>query len=232
LEICPRLGTVFLDEVGDIETGIPVKLLRVLQTRTFQRLGENRTRHFQGKIITATNRNVTRRMQEGAFREDLYYRLCSYMIETPSLHERLQDSPEELQHLILFIARRVAGDQEGEALAREVEDWISSRIGMDYRWPGNVRELEQCVRNVMIRRAHHPVRAPLDRGRTVAETFVGGLNEGGISAEELLRCYCALVYAQTGSFQETARRLNIDRRTVKSKIDPQMLEEYRRLVGP
>lgn len=77
LEVCPPLGTVFLDEIGELDAAIQVKLLRVLQTRTFQRSGESASRQFEGKIIAATNRDLTEELQAGRFREDFYYRLCS-----------------------------------------------------------------------------------------------------------------------------------------------------------
>ena len=160
LEVCPPLGTVFLDEIGELDGSIQVKLLRVLETREFQRLGETTSRKFQGKVIAATNRDMAREMKAGRFREDLYYRLCSDLIVTPSLREQLADSPEELRNLVLFIAKRIAGPEEAEALAGEVELWIEGNLGGDYPWPGNVRELEQCVRNILIRNEYRAPRTP------------------------------------------------------------------------
>jgi hypothetical protein len=150
LEVCPRHGTVFLDEVAEIDAPIQVKLLRVLQARTFQRVGETRARRFEGKIVAATHRDLATEIQAGRFRPDLYYRLCSDVIETPSLAAQLRDDPGELGHLLRFLAERVAGDAEADALAQEAEAWITTQLGTDYPWPGNVRELEQCVR------AEHP----------------------------------------------------------------------------
>ena len=82
---CPRCGTVLLDEIGELDEHIQVKLLRVLQSREFQRVGDSQTRKFVGKIIAATNRDLAAEMEAGRFREDLYYRLCADRIETPSL---------------------------------------------------------------------------------------------------------------------------------------------------
>jgi len=223
LEICPAVGTVFLDEIGDVTAQIQVKLLRVLQTRTFQRLGETDERKFEGKIIAATNRDLAQEMQAGRFREDFYYRLCSDLIVTPSLQEQLIEEPGEIRYLIAFIARRMAGDEAAD-LAAEVEEWIDSHLGRDYSWPGNVRELEQCVRNVLIRREYHPLSTPATNGR---DAFTRAVGEGAFTAEELLCRYCTLVYAQTGSYEQTARRLNLDRRTVKRKIDPALLEQFK-----
>jgi len=223
LEICPRWGTVFLDEIGDLDRAIQVKLLRVLHTRTFQPVGDTTERHFHGKIIAATNRDLGEAMQRGSFREDFYYRLCSDMIVTPSLQEQLRESPNVLRELILFIARRIAG-AEAESLAEEVEACIVTHLGREYPWPGNIRELEQCVRSVLIRKEYRP---PGPRPVSPREEFERALNSGTLTADELLRRYCTVVYAQTGNYEETARRLQLDRRTVKTKVDPQLLARLR-----
>src|SRR6185503_3035069 len=110
LEVCPPLGTVFLDEVGEIGADIQVKLLRVLQTRKFQRLGETQDHLFSGKIVAATNRDLAAEMQAERFRPDFYYRLCSDIIRVPSLQERLRESPAELMELLVFIVRRIMGE--------------------------------------------------------------------------------------------------------------------------
>jgi hypothetical protein len=229
LETCPALGTVFLDEIAEVDVSIQVKLLRVLETRSFQRLGETRERRFEGKIIAATNRDLGAEMRAGRFREDLYYRLCADLIETPPLAERLRDFPGELHDLLVFIARRVAGEPEAEGVAWQVEEWIAGHLGPDYPWPGNVRELEQCVRNVMIRGEYRPAgRVSPTRREELVEDFLGG----SLSAEELLRSYCTLLYARTGSYLETARRLGLDRRTVRSKIDAALLDRLRKADRP
>ncbi len=223
LDVCTPEGTIFLDEVGDLDMSIQVKLLRVVQTRTFQRVGDTKDRHFHGKIVAATNQDLAEAMQKGVFREDLYYRLCSDIIVTPSLHQQLRESRAELRELLLFIARNVAGT-EAEALAQEVEAWIVKHLGQDYKWPGNIRELEQCVRSILIRKEYKPLRP---RSLSIREDFTKAIVGGTLTADDLLRRYCTLVYSQTGSYEETARRLLLDRRTVKSKIDPQLLEQLR-----
>jgi len=226
LEVCEPLGTVFLDEIGELDAGIAVKLLRVLQTRTFQRLGETEDRQFAGKIIAATNRDLAEEMRAGRFRRDLYYRLCSDIITTPSLREQLADSPEELKYLIHFVCERIAGE-EAESLASEVEGWIEEHLGLDYDWPGNFRELEQCIRNVMIRGRY-------DAPQMIVETddpraaIVSAVQTGRFTVDELLARYCTLVYAQTGSYEQAAQRLKIDRRTVKARLDRELLA---RLTG-
>ena len=111
---------MFLDEIGELEPAIQVKLLRVLQTRTFQRLGETRDRRFQGKIVAATNRDLAREMPAGRFREDLYYRLCSDLIaharRSPSSS---RDAPRRAGgRWSASSPGAVAGDAEAESLAR------------------------------------------------------------------------------------------------------------------
>ena len=103
-------------------------------------------------------------------------------------------------------------------------EWIHKRLGTEYPWPGNFRELEQCVANVLIRGEYHPtLRGSVAGQEDLAET----LRTGRLTAEQLLQRYCTIVYAQTGSYDETARRLDIDRRTVKAKIDNGLLAQMR-----
>ena len=215
LSVCPALGTVFLDEIGELDASIQVKLLRVLQTREFQPLGETKSRRFAGKIIAATNRDLATEMQAGSFREDLYYRLCSDLITTPSLREQIHDAPADLPDLVRFIVRGVVGRDEADNVTGEVLAWIENHLGLDYDWPGNVRELEQCVRNVMIRREYRPPRRTSAKDGREALVDLDGVR---LSAEALVSKYCAVVYGRTGSYVETASQLRLDRRTVKAKV--------------
>lgn len=213
LEACPPYGSVFLDELGDLDFSVQVKLLRVIETRTFHPVGDTASKRFDGKLIAATNRNLAAEMERGRFREDLYYRLCSDLIATPSLRDQLRETPEALGELVRYMAGRVAG-AEAEALAPEVMAWMREHLPEDYAWPGNYRELEQCVRNVLIRKDYRPAPSEPPEGLDSLD---------GLTADELLRRYCTTVYAKTGNYEETARRLELDRRTVKSKIDPELL---------
>ncbi|MCH8922634.1 MAG: sigma-54-dependent Fis family transcriptional regulator [Planctomycetes bacterium] len=226
LDVCPPLGTVFLDEIGELDPTIQVKLLRVLQSRRFQRLGETADRVFHGKIIAATNRDLAVAMRGGDFREDFYYRLCADVIHTPSLHEQLVDAPDDLGNLVLFIARRIHRD-EAEALAGEAEQWIEQNLGREYPWPGNIRELEQCVRNVMIRGEYRPAAIDTRASDDPHDQIAAEMRGGTLTADELLRYYCTHLYAQTGSYEKAARRLKLDRRTVKSKIDEKLLSRLK-----
>jgi transcriptional regulator with AAA-type ATPase domain len=214
LDSCPGLGAVFLDEIGELNVDIQVKLLRVIETRTFQALGETKPRRFAGKLIAATNRDLPARIAAREFREDLYYRLCSDQIHTPSLRQQLDESPEVLGDLVLFLARRVAGD-EADNLATEAMEWIRKNLGSGYTWPGNYRELEQCLRNLLIRRDYQP--PPLQPA--ASDDPFADARAGRLTAEEFLNRYCRLVYSQTGSYEETGRRLGLDRRTVKRRVE-------------
>lgn len=227
LETCGELGSVFLDELGDMDPAIQVKLLRVIETRSFHPVGDTAPRQFRGKLIAATNRDLPQAMRKGQFREDLYYRLCSDQITTPSLADQLAASPGVMRELVLYMARRVAG-AEGDALAAEVLPWVAENLGADYRWPGNYRELEQCVKNVLIRRNYRPAALGAD---DPADEFASQARAGSLTAEELLTRYVTLVYSRTGSYEETARRLGLDRRTVKAKVDAALLARLRQVGG-
>jgi transcriptional regulator with AAA-type ATPase domain len=212
-DTCSALGTVFLDEIGDLDGAIQVKLLRVLQSRTFQRLGETDERRFGGKIIAATNRDLARAIDDGKFRADLYYRLCADVIVTPALSELVEGDLDELRRMVLFVSTKVAG-AEAPAVASEVMEWIEGQLGVDYAWPGNFRELEQCVRNVLVRREYHPALKPRRDDDLAAE-----IQDGVLTAEQLIDRYCHHIYKLTGgNLSETARRVGLDRRTVRARV--------------
>lgn len=225
-EVSPIHGTVFLDEIGEVSLDIQLKLLRVLQTRTFQRLGETTPSEFRGKLVSATNRNLEECMARGDFREDLYYRICSDRIVTPSLAEQIQGSMDELRILALFVARGLV-DDEAPALADEVVELVKTRLGTDYAWPGNFRELEQCVRNVLVRRDYRP-REQAGDAAGARERLARDFSRGTAPAEEILRAYCTLVYSAEKSYDGAARVLGLDRRTVKAKVAPELLRDLSR----
>ena len=124
-------GTVFLDEIGDVPASIQVKLLRVLQDREFERLGSNKTMHTDVRVVAATNVDLRAALEQGTFREDLYYRLNVVPINIPPLRERKEDIPYLVQHF----AKKYNG---------EISEGAMERF-MSYHWPGNVRELENVV---------------------------------------------------------------------------------------
>ncbi len=227
LETCPPLGSVFLDEIGEISPDLQVKLLRVLQTRTFQRIGDTGDLRFDGKIIAATNRHPEREMRAGRMRPDFYYRICSDLITTPSLSEQLADAPEDLASLVQAVVAGLVSERDQESATAEVVEWIEANLGRDYAWPGNFRELEQCVRNVLIRGSYEtaagrPAGAPDLLAELASE--IAGLE---LDAESLLRRYATLAYFRSGSYLGAARRLGLDRRTVKARVDPDYLARLR-----
>jgi DNA-binding NtrC family response regulator len=130
-------GTLFLDEVGDLPLHLQVKLLRVLQEHTYERVGDNEPRKTNARIIAATNRDLRRAVAEGTFREDLYYRLRVFPIELPPLRARREDI-EPIANLLLS---RV-GARTGRALRFSPE---AVRMLLSHEWPGNVRELENAL---------------------------------------------------------------------------------------
>jgi DNA-binding NtrC family response regulator len=131
-------GTLFLDEIGDVPAPIQVKLLRVLQEREFERLGGTKTLKVDVRMIAATNRDLRAALEEGTFREDLYYRLNVVPIDIPPLREHKEDIPELVNH---FLARFAA---ESEKRIEGITPAALNALS-DYHWPGNVRQLENVV---------------------------------------------------------------------------------------
>jgi DNA-binding NtrC family response regulator len=131
-------GTLFLDEIGDVPAAIQVKLLRVLQEREFERLGGTKTLKVDIRMIAATNRDLRAALEEGTFREDLYYRLNVVPIDIPPLREHKEDIPDLVTH---FLARFAAVSE------REIEGITPAALDalMEYHWPGNIRQLENSV---------------------------------------------------------------------------------------
>ncbi len=130
-------GTLFLDEIGDMPMPMQVKLLRVLQERTFERVGGNKSIECNVRIVAATHRNLDEEIKEKRFREDLFYRLNVFPIELPALRERTKDIPLLVNHLV---ARMEANKQDPVYFTRD-----SLAILMQHPWPGNVRELSNFI---------------------------------------------------------------------------------------
>jgi two-component system NtrC family response regulator len=136
-------GTLFLDEVGDIPLSTQIKLLRILQEQTFERVGGNQPISVDVRIITATNRNLEQLIKDGNFREDLYYRLNVITIETPPLRERRED----ILPMIEFFTQKFSNDTSTKTIGYSKE---SLDILMKYNYPGNVRELENIVQRAVV----------------------------------------------------------------------------------
>lgn len=230
LESCSPHGAVFLDEIGELDVALQVKLLRVVQQRTYTRLGENELRQFQGKIISATNRDLAEEVSAGRFREDFYFRLCSDRIQTPGLREQLDDRPSDLHWLVRSIASSLVNGPGAEQLADEATEWIENQLGTKYPWAGNIRELEQCVSSIMLRGTYQPLAIDPHRNShhdLSNRSWLTPIEQCQVTAEDLLRRYCTKVYFDLGSYEKTADQLKIDRRTVKAKIDWDLLEQLK-----
>lgn len=136
-------STLFLDEIGDLGLGLQPKLLRVLQERSFERLGGNNTVHVNIRVISATNRNLAEMVQEGKFREDLYYRLNVVQVHLPPLRERRDDVPLLAQHFL---------DASAEQFRKKAKRFSRTALRAleDHAWPGNVRELQNAVQRAVV----------------------------------------------------------------------------------
>lgn len=212
--LCGKHGSIFLDEIGDISPQIQIKLLKVLEERAFSPVGSHQTFRFHGRIIAATNQSIDRLRLLGRFRDDFYYRLCSDTIAVPSLRQRIEEDPGELNDLIDHTVQWIVGAKSSE-LSEKVSRIVRDRLGPAYSWPGNVRELAQCVRSVIVKLDYRPnAVAPLD----LTERLSADILEGRLSADTLLSRYCGLLYERFGNYEEVARRTALDRRTAKKYI--------------
>ena len=136
-------GTVFLDEIGDVPPSVQVKLLRILQEREFERLGSNKTRHIDVRVLAATNVDLRAALEQGTFREDLYYRLNVLPINIPPLRERKEDIPFLVEHFIKKLKKDLGSPVES------ISESALERL-LSYHWPGNVRELENVIERSMV----------------------------------------------------------------------------------
>lgn len=137
-------GTIFLDEIGDLTPAMQVKLLRVLQEGTFERVGDEKTVTVDVRVICATNKDLQKEVENGRFREDLFYRLCVVPITLPPLRDRMEDVPL----LAEFIVEKESATSGGRqlSLSADVVEML-----MEHRWPGNVRELQNAIRYAFIK---------------------------------------------------------------------------------
>ena len=146
---CSAHGALFLDEIGDITIPVQIKLLQVLQERTFSPVGSHKLKRFEGRVIAATNRSIEELRREGNFRDDFFYRLCSDVIVVPSLRQRIEESPSELEQMVNLLIMRITGE-ESKSLADIVLETLKKDLPPDYQWPGNVRELGQAIRRILL----------------------------------------------------------------------------------
>jgi transcriptional regulator with AAA-type ATPase domain len=215
LELCPSGGRLFLDEIAELDVSLQVMLLRVIQSRTFQRLGSRVDRMFQGRILAATNQDLRSLIAAGKFRDELYQRLAVDEIRTPTLREQLADAPDDLHRMVEHIALRMRGADQGAELARKALPIIQAKRGRRYGWPGNFRELERTVRRIYVHDvdAHgSPSTQNPGRKTDAAATALGlAILEGEMKMGEIERVAIAAMFKKTQSRREGARRLGIDR---------------------
>jgi len=215
-ERCSTHGALFLDEIGEVSIPVQIKLLQVLQERAFTPVGGHEKKRFAGRVIAATNRLLGQLRRDGRFRDDFFYRLCSDVIEVPTLRQRIAESAGELELLVRLLVGRIAGTQDAELVA-EVLEALENDLPRGYTWPGNVRELEQAVRRVLLtgRYAADIAQATPDEETALVEK----LRTGELTAAELLGRYCAMLYGRLGTYAEVAKRTGLDPRTTRKYVE-------------
>jgi len=214
--LCSPHGALFLDEIGEVSVPIQIKLLQVLEARTFSPVGSHAKKRFEGRVIAATNLPIEAIRSAGRFRDDFFYRLSSDVIVFPPLRQRLGEDRAELDELIASAVRRITGEASSELTAMASET-IERELPSDYPWPGNVRELEQAVRRILLTSSYKgdlKAQAPDELGELLC-----GIESGSLDAAELMSRYCSLLYRRHGTYEEVARRTNLDRRTVKKHVE-------------
>jgi DNA-binding NtrC family response regulator len=201
-------GTLFLDEVGDISIKTQIKLLRVLQERSFQRLGGTQPIEIDVRVISATNRDLVTALEKGTFRSDLYYRLNVVSIHLPPLRDRKEDIPLLAAHFINKY--NVEFSKKFDRVEQKATDLM-----MDYHWPGNVRELENAIERAIV----------IDQGPEVKVNHLPFCNlefpvtEEAHSLEEVERVHIEkMLRRHDWNIAKTARLLKIDRTTLHKKI--------------
>jgi DNA-binding NtrC family response regulator len=229
-------GTLFLDEVGTMSAALQMKLLRVLQEREFERIGDSHTIKVDVRVIAATNSDLARMVSEGQFREDLFYRLNVIPVALPPLRDRKEDIPLLVQHFLDRLAREgSAGGREGSGVrgAKPVERKSVSQDAMRrlmaYQWPGNVRQLENAVERAV---AFSGTRPQIDVGDLPAEiqenqdhvvSPVVALPEDGLDLDEFImnveRELIQRSLERTGGNKgQAAKLLNLKRTTLVEKL--------------
>ena len=213
---CMRHGAIFLDELGDISPTVQTKLLKVLEDRTFTPAGSHDSCRFEGQIIAATNRDLNKLREQGVFRDDLYYHLCSDVIRIPPLRTRIQEDPREFDDMVTHLVGRMVGEGATDVTAM-VKESLQTSPGKDYTWPGNVRELEQAIRRVILNRVCEGDERLL--ATDTRDALVAERESGSMSATEVLQGYCRILYDRHRNYVEVARIVGLDRHTAKKYIE-------------
>ena len=213
LDRCSQFGSIFLDEIGEVDETVQIKLLQVLQERSFTPVGSHQSHRFSGRVIAATNRPLAQIRSRKILRDDFFYRLCSDVILVPGLAQRIAEDQKELEDLLAHTVARILGKPSAELTGMLLEA-IIRQPGIDYSWPGNVRELEQCVRRILLNHRY----APESIAGSDENHFAGAMTSGELDAQGLLAGYCLNLYRRLGTFEAVARQTRLDRRTVKKYI--------------
>jgi len=211
---CSPCGAIFLDEIGDVTIPVQIKLLQVLQERTFTPVGSRQTEKFQGRVIAATNRSLEKIRKKGQFRDDFYYRLCSDVIHVPPLRQRLEEHEGELTEILHITIQRILGSQDQKIITK-VKNYIKKNQPVHYPWPGNIRELEQCARRILLNDGYQ---WQSTEDASEKDPFIDNIKNGKLTANQLLSHYCTRLYHQRGTYEAVARQTELDRRTVKKYI--------------
>jgi NtrC-family two-component system response regulator AlgB len=202
-------GTVFLDEIGEISPGLQAKLLRFLQERRFERIGENRTRVADVRIVAATNRDLDAEVKAGRFRQDLLYRLNVVEVTVPPLRDRAEDVLPLARRFVAFFARQARRPAPELSPAAE-------RVLASYPWPGNVRELRNAIERALILGAGQVLEPESFPERIAAQPSTPVLG-GDFTAEEIEREHVLRVLARASTLEDAARILGIDASTLWRK---------------
>jgi hypothetical protein len=218
-ERCSAHGSLFLDEIGEAGAPIQIKLLQVLQERSFTPIGSHEKKRFSGRVIAATNRSLDELRSAQRFRDDFYYRLCSDVIVVPTLRQRIEESPRELDDLVRLLLERIGGEPDAQRAA-SVQQALERDLPRGYSWPGNVRELEQALRRILLTGHYRGDTAGVSSSEE--DRFAELARSGQLNAQELLGRYCALLYRSLGSYAAVAERTGLDRRTARKHVVEQM----------
>lgn len=211
-------GTIFLDEIGEISPQMQVKLLRVLQQKEIQRVGSDETLHIDVRIIAATNRNLEEEIQNGNFREDLYYRLNVVTLDVPSLAEREGDIPILAQHFLTVFAKK--NNKEIKGFTPKAMDCL-----IKHEWRGNVRELENVIERACILTYGDYI--DVEQLPNLLQNLHSPKNdfENITTLEEMEKAFILKTLKEyDDNKSETAKQLGISRKTLHTKIKQYNLE--------
>ncbi len=219
-------GTLFLDEVGDISTEIQPKLLRALQEREFERLGSNRTKRVDVRLVAATNRDLKQMMENREFRSDLYYRLNVFPIRVPPLRERRED--------ILLLVRYFA-QKHGRHMQKQIESIPAADLRelSSWHWPGNIRELENFIERSVILTRGTTLQAPIgELGHNRRHAPVGADTRKAHERNEIVRIL-RVTSGRVGGPDGAAARMGIHRTTLISRMKKLGIgSREQRIMGP